>query len=405
MADRVTVIGYDGAPLSAPAVEALRTATLVAGPERLSAAVAVPEGAERVVLGNVHVAAQRMGAHRGIAVVPAVGGPGVLRDRAAVAPGRIRPGAGDRARGVLGGAGVRPGLDAVGRRAGGQRRGPGRAARSERVPGVRQGRGAHRSGRGAGRTRRDAPGCAAHVRGVCEHLGTEREEISMVSAEHAIEHEWSDVDVVIVIGPAPRPGAAAGRPAGERPGFPGSVRGWAAPEDVYAHRAGAITRAEARAPVVARLGPRLGDLVRDIGAGSGSVGIECARHGAAVVAVEQDAFGCDLITENAGRFGVEPQVVHGKAPDVLSRLPLPDVVFVGAGGPSTVAACAARRPERIEAAMSEVDRVAEARAVLARSDCTVEDCLLRASRPAPVAGGTQRWEPAHLVFVSWGDRA
>ncbi|MET7305218.1 precorrin-6y C5,15-methyltransferase (decarboxylating) subunit CbiE [Embleya sp. NPDC005575] len=404
MADRVTVIGYDGAPLSAPAVQALRTATLVAGPERLLAAVTVPEGAERVVLGNVHVAAQRIGAHRGIAVVLAVGDPGffgivrLLRRAEYGLELEIVPAVSSvalafaRASMPWDDARVVSALGRDVRRAANVCRAFGKVA-------VLTGPGAGPAELAA--LLPDVPRTFV----VCEHLGTEREEISMVSAEHAIEHEWSDVDVVIVIGPAPRAGAAAGWLAGERPGFPGPVRGWAVPEDAYAHRAGAITRAEVRALAVARLGPRLGDLVWDIGAGSGSVGIECARHGAAVVAVEQDAFGCDLITENAGRFGVEVQVVHGKAPEVLSRLPLPDVVFVGGGGPSTVAACAARRPERIVAAMSEVDRVAETRAVLERSGYAVEGCLLQASRLAPVAGGAQRLEPAHPAFVVWGDRA
>jgi precorrin-6Y C5,15-methyltransferase (decarboxylating) len=80
-------------------------------------------------------------------------------------------------------------------------------------------------------------------------------------------------------------------------------------------------------------------------------------------------------------------------------------VFVGGGGPSTVAACAARRPERIVAAMSEVDRVAEARAVLERAGYTVEGCLLQASRLSPVNGGAQRLEAGDPVFVVWGDRS
>ncbi|MFE3199633.1 precorrin-6y C5,15-methyltransferase (decarboxylating) subunit CbiE [Embleya sp. NPDC055664] len=404
MADRVTVIGYDGGPLSAPAVQALRAATLVAGPERVLAAVEVPDGAERVVLGNVHVAAQRIGAHRGIAVVLAIGDPGffgivrLLRRPEYGLELEIVPAVSSvalafaRASMAWDDARVVSALGRDVRRAANLCRAFGKVA-------VLTGSGAGPAELAALLT--DVPRTFV----VCERLGTEDEEISMVSAEHAIGHEWSDVDVVIVIGPAPRAGAAAGWLAGERPGFPGPVRGWALAEESYAHRAGAITRAEVRALAVARIGPRLGDLVWDVGAGSGSVGVECARHGAAVVAIEQDAFRCDLIAENASRFGVEVQVVHGKAPEVLARLPLPDVVFVGGGGPSTLAACAARRPERIVAGFSEVDRVAEARAVLERAGYTVDGCLLQASRLSAPSGGALGLEPAHPVFVVWGDRS
>ena len=75
----------------------------------------------------------------------------------------------------------------------------------------------------------------------------------------------------------PAPAARAGWPA-RSPGRPG----WALPEDAFDHRDSMITKAEVRALALARLGPRLGDLVWDVGAGSGSVAVECARFGAAV---------------------------------------------------------------------------------------------------------------------------
>src|SRR5437660_11459571 len=102
---------------------------------------------------------------------------------------------------------------------------------------------------------------------------------------------------------APAPGWVAGNPP--------TPAGWALPEAAFAHRDSMITKAEVRAVVLARLGPRLGDLVWDVGAGSGSVAVECARLGAAVVAVERDPAACDLVTRNAADFGVDVAVVHG----------------------------------------------------------------------------------------------
>ena len=62
-----------------------------------------------------------------------------------------------------------------------------------------------------------------------------------------------------------------------------------------------ITKAEVRALVLARLGPAPGRVIWDVGAGSGSVAVECARFGAHVIAVEADQAQCDRIRQNAAR--------------------------------------------------------------------------------------------------------
>ncbi|GAA3239433.1 hypothetical protein GCM10020256_60510 [Streptomyces thermocoprophilus] len=107
---------------------------------------------------------------------------------------------------------------------------------------------------------------------------------------------------------------------------------WALPEDAFAHRDSMITKFEVRALALARLGPRPGDLVWDVGAGSGSVAVECARLGAAAVAVEKTADGAARVRANASAHGVDVRVVHGSAPAALAGLDDPDAVFVGGGG-------------------------------------------------------------------------
>src|SRR5262249_59745976 len=72
--------------------------------------------------------------------------------------------------------------------------------------------------------------------------------------------------------------------------------------------------------------------VWDVGGGSGSVGVECARFGAAVIAVERDELRCERIRANAARHGADVQVVPGEAPGALGGLPGPDAGFVGGGG-------------------------------------------------------------------------
>lgn len=104
-----------------------------------------------------------------------------------------------------------------------------------------------------------------------------------------------------------------------------------------------------RAAQLARLGPRVGDLVWDIGCGSGAFATEAARAGAAVIAVDRDLRACERTEANARAFGLEVQIVAGTAPHVLENLPEPDVVRVGGGGVAVVSAVADRRPQRIVA--------------------------------------------------------
>ncbi|OSC56010.1 methyltransferase, partial [Streptomyces sp. 4F] len=104
-----------------------------------------------------------------------------------------------------------------------------------------------------------------------------------------------------------------------------------------------------RTAQLARLGPRLGDLVWDIGCGGGAFATEAARGGAAVIAVDRDPDACARTEATARHFGVQLQIVHGTAPHVLENLPEPDVVRVGGGGAAVVSAVADRRPQRIVA--------------------------------------------------------
>ena len=106
----------------------------------------------------------------------------------------------------------------------------------------------------------------------------------------------------------------------------------ALPDDSFSHD-GQITKQSIRALVLAALAPRDGDLLWDIGAGSGSVAIEWLRlaPGADAVAIEARQDRADRIAQNAARHGVAPKIVVGEAPRVLVGLHAPDAVFVGGG--------------------------------------------------------------------------
>jgi len=106
------------------------------------------------------------------------------------------------------------------------------------------------------------------------------------------------------------------------------------PETAYVHDS-QITKREVRAVTLAALGPLPGELLWDIGAGSGSVSIEWLRavDGTRAVAIERDPARIANIRDNADTLGVPRlEVVEGDALDVVKgRQDTPDAVFVGGG--------------------------------------------------------------------------
>ena len=106
------------------------------------------------------------------------------------------------------------------------------------------------------------------------------------------------------------------------------------PDEWFDHD-GQITKREIRALTLSALAPRRGEMLWDIGAGSGSVGIEwmLADPSLSAIAVEADGTRLKRIAGNAAALGVPGLVIkQGKAPQVLEKLPQPDAIFVGGGG-------------------------------------------------------------------------
>lgn len=355
MADRVTVIGWDGSPLTAAARSALGAATLVAGAPHHLSLPEVPERAERIRLGSVALAARRIAGHRGTAVVFADGDPGffgVVRTLRAPEFGLEVE--------------VVPAVSSV----------AAAFARAGMPWDDAQVVVAHR------RTLRRAVNvCRAHTKVavltspgagpaelgllmegihrtfvICEELGTEHEQVTVLTSDKAADRTWRDPNVVIVMGGPVGPavtGEGGGWIAGRDPSTGG--RGWTLPAEAYGGELGEGETDLLRAAQLARLGPRVGDLVWDIGCGSGAFSIEAARAGAAVIAVDRDIRACTRTDSAARSFGVHLQIVQGDAPHILEDLPEPDVVRVGGGGAAVVSAVADRRPQRIVAHASTRD--------------------------------------------------
>jgi len=166
-------------------------------------------------------------------------------------------------------------------------------------------------------------------------------------------------------------------------------------EEAYARRCpaqGLITRLEARALSLAKLRIRPGSLVWDIGAGSGSVGLEAARlarHGH-VWAIEKNPEDAANARENARRLrATNYTLVEGRAPERLAGWPDPDAVFVGGSGGELEALVALilerlRPGGRLVMNLVTLENLAAATAALAAAGAPWEVVQLQAARSRPI---------------------
>lgn len=105
------------------------------------------------------------------------------------------------------------------------------------------------------------------------------------------------------------------------------------PDETFASD-GQLTKRHVRAITLSTLAPRPGELLWDIGGGSGSIAIEWLRAHASLraICVEKDPVRAERVLANSAALGVPTlEVVTGGAPDALAGLPTPDVIFVGGG--------------------------------------------------------------------------
>ncbi|MET9961995.1 precorrin-6y C5,15-methyltransferase (decarboxylating) subunit CbiE [Streptomyces sp. NPDC006326] len=157
---------------------------------------------------------------------------------------------------------------------------------------------------------------------VLEQLGSEREDAYEGRADRW-DHAPGDPLNVVAVDCRRDPATAVPR-LGATPGLP---------DTAYEHD-GQLTKRHVRAATLCALAPAPGELLWDIGGGSGSIGIEWMRtHPACrAVAVERVPERAARITRNAAALGVPGlRVVTGAAPDALAGLPSPDAVFIGGG--------------------------------------------------------------------------
>jgi len=167
---------------------------------------------------------------------------------------------------------------------------------------------------------------------------------------------------------------------------------------------GQITKREIRAVTLSSLAPRRGELLWDIGAGSGSVAIEwlLADPLMRATAVERRSARAARIRRNAAAFGVPGlEIVEGAAPAALSALPTPDAIFVGGGASDAGVLDAAARALRPRGRLVVNAVTLETEALLLARHAAFGGELLRIaiSRAAPV-GEKTGWRAA-MPVTQW----
>ncbi len=155
---------------------------------------------------------------------------------------------------------------------------------------------------------------------VFAHLGGAHEDRVAQCAEYWGDRQMPDLNTIAL-----ECGSAPGTRA--LPSLPGL------PDDAFEHD-GQLTKRETRAVTLAALAPLPGELLWDVGAGCGSIGIEWLRagQGLTAIAIERNPARAAVIARNAALLGVPGlRVVVGSAPDALADLPQPNAIFVGGG--------------------------------------------------------------------------
>ncbi|MGY6634130.1 MAG: precorrin-6y C5,15-methyltransferase (decarboxylating) subunit CbiE [Alkalilacustris sp.] len=153
---------------------------------------------------------------------------------------------------------------------------------------------------------------------VMEALGGPRERVRQGTAE------------TLSLDDIAHPVCAALRMAGDGATLP-AASGW--PDALFDHD-GQITKRPVRALALSALAPRAGEHLWDIGAGSGSIGIEwlACHPTCTATAIEADPTRAARLRANADRLGADRlQLVQGRAPEALEGLAPPDAVFIGGG--------------------------------------------------------------------------
>ena len=226
---------------------------------------------------------------------------------------------------------------------------------------------------------------------IMEALGGPRERVRLVAANevHDLEVAAPVLAGLLVAGPGPALPVASGRA-----------------DQLFEHD-GQITKSPIRAMTLAALAPVAGELLWDIGAGSGSISIEwlLAHPAMRAIAIEANQERAERAQRNAQAFGVDRLDVRldvrlGTAPGALLGLSLPDAVFIGGGVDHSLL-------DWLWATIKPQTRVVanavtlEAEALLAQWQQKAGGSLLRIDLAEALPLGSKRGWRSSLPIVQW----
>jgi precorrin-6Y C5,15-methyltransferase (decarboxylating) len=223
---------------------------------------------------------------------------------------------------------------------------------------------------------------------VCSHLGEREESVTQTDLAGLASGCFDPLSVVVFVTPGSGVAASA-------------ATGWGRDERDFTHRDGMITKAEVRAIALGKLELPPDGVLWDVGAGSGSVGIEAARLAPAlrVFSIERDGEAAAQIDTNA--VGTTVVVVKGDAPEAFVGLPDPDRVFVGGGGIAVLDGAL----ERLQPGGVVVATYATLVPALEAAERLGSLVQVAVNRAEPIGSeGQLRLRAENPVFVVWGTR-
>lgn len=167
-----------------------------------------------------------------------------------------------------------------------------------------------------------------------------------------------------------------------------------------------MTKMEVRAVVLAKMGTRPGDIVWDVGAGTGSVSVELSRTARRVYAIECLPEACELLRKNREHFCAwNVEVISGMAPEALAELPAPDRIFIGGsrGNLEEIIRTAVKKNPTVRICLTAVtlETLAEAGRVLSSLGREADISLISVSR-AEAVGSVHMMKALNPVYVICG---
>jgi precorrin-6Y C5,15-methyltransferase (decarboxylating) len=214
---------------------------------------------------------------------------------------------------------------------------------------------------------------------VLENLGADNEQVSCYQPNEAADKEFSSLSLVLLERTVQSDQLCLGTS-----------------EDQYQHEKNLITKAEVRAVALAKLELGPGMTLWDIGAGSGSLGIEASLliPGGRVVSLENHPERVGMIQANREKYSVGMlEIVQGKAPEALADLSAPHRVFIGGGGRNLaeIIRVAVNRLQTngiIVASAVLLESMRSAGVAMEDAGLIVDQTLIQVSRSSEVAGQT-----------------